>query len=215
VLKEFDVICIADEVVCGFGRTGNLFGSETVGMKPDTMTVAKQLSAAYLPIAAVLVPEWMYEVLVDQSGKRGVFGHGFTYGGHPVSAAVALRTLDLFEERDMLTHIRSVAPHFQSRLRSFCDHPLIGEARGVGLIGALELVANKATRAPFDPALGVGARCADLCIEEGLINRASGDSILFCPPQIITPTEVDELFDCFARALERTAGWLATRGHRS
>ncbi|HKU14606.1 MAG TPA: aminotransferase [Steroidobacteraceae bacterium] len=212
VLAHYDIVCIADEVVCGFGRTGNMFGSETVGMRPDTMTVAKQLSAAYMPIAAVLIPQWMYDVLVTESERRGVFGHGITYGGHPVSAAVALRNLELFEERKMLEHIRAVAPHFQRRLRAFADHPLVGEARGVGLIGAIELVADKSSRRAFEPGLGVGARCADYCIEHGLITRASGDSLLFCPPQIITAAEIDELFDRFAAALEQTAQWLQKSG---
>lgn len=212
VLARYDIVCIADEVVCGFGRTGNMFGSETVGMRPDTMTVAKQLSAAYMPIAAVLIPQWMYEVLVDESERRGVFGHGITYGGHPVSAAVAVRNLELFEERNMLEHIRRVAPHFQRRLRGFADHPLVGEARGVGLIGAIELVADKGSRRAFETTLGVGGRCAEYCIEQGLITRASGDSLLFCPPQIITTAQIDELFDRFGAALERTAQWLRSVG---
>ena len=189
-----------------------MFGCESVGMRPDTMTVAKQLSAAYMPIAAVLLPERMYEVLVQESERRAVFGHGFTYGGHPVSAAVALRNLELFEERRMLDHIRSVAPHFQSRLRGFADHPLVGETRGVGLIGAIELVAHKGSRRPFEAALGVGSRCAEYCIEQGLITRASADSILFCPPQIITAQEIDEMFDRFGEALDRTAHWLRSIG---
>ncbi|HKR36440.1 MAG TPA: aminotransferase [Steroidobacteraceae bacterium] len=212
LLAHYDIVCIDDEVVCGFGRTGHMFGCESVGMRPDTMTVAKQLSAAYMPIAAVLLPERMYEVLVQESERRAVFGHGFTYGGHPVSAAVALRNLELFEERRMLDHIRSVAPHFQSRLRGFADHPLVGETRGVGLIGAIELVAHKGSRRPFEAALGVGSRCAEYCIEQGLITRASADSILFCPPQIITALEIDEMFDRFGEALDRTAHWLRSIG---
>ena len=208
ILRKYDVICIDDEVVCGFGRTGNVFGSETVGMQPDTMTIAKQLSAAYMPIAAVLLPSFMYDAFVEQSRQRGVFGHGITYGGHPVAAAVALRSLQLFEERNMLAHIRRIAPHFQKCLRRFADHPLVGEVRGVGLIGALELVADKASKRAFEPSMGVGAYCAEACIRNGLINRANGDAVLFCPPQIITEAEIDELFYRFSRALDETTHWL-------
>lgn len=212
ILRRHDILCIADEVVCGFGRTGAMFGSESVGMKPDTMTVAKQLSSAYLPIAAVLIPEWMYEVLVDQSRDKGVFGHGITYGGHPVSAAVALRTLELFEERNMLAQVQRVSPHFQSRLRAFLDHPLVGDARGMGLIGAVELVADKAARRPFEPSAGIGAYCGERCIEHGLINRFSGNAALFCPPLIITESEIDEMFTRFGRALDDTLTWARQTG---
>ncbi len=212
VLEKYDIVCIADEVVCGFGRTGNMFGSETVGMKPDLMTVAKQLSSAYMPIAAVIIPGWMYETLVAESEKRKIFGHGITYGGHPVPAAVALRALQLFEERDMLSHIRAVAPRFQSRLRAFSEHPLVGDARGVGLIGGIELVADKSTKAPFDASLAVGGYCASACLDEGLITRANGDVLLFCPPQIITDDQIDDMFDRLARALDTTEYWLSRRG---
>ncbi len=208
ILRKYDILCIDDEVVCGFGRTGNLFGSETVGMQPDTMTIAKQLSAAYMPIAAVLVPEFMYEAFVEQSRQRGVFGHGYTYGGHPVPAAVALKSLQLFEQRDMLGHIRRVAPHFQQQIRRFADHPLVGDVRGVGLLGGLELVADKPSKRAFEPSLGVGAWCAEACIRHGLISRANGDILTFSPPQIITEAEIDEMFDRFGRALDETARWL-------
>jgi 4-aminobutyrate--pyruvate transaminase len=208
ILRKYDIVTIADEVVCGFGRTGNMFGSETVGMVPDTMTVAKQLSSAYLPVAAVLIPEWMYDVLVSESSRLGVFGHGITYGGHPVPAAVALRALELFDERNMLSHIRRVSSRFQARLRSFAAHPLVGDVRGVGLIGAVELVRDKRSRQAFDASQGVGAYCAEACIRHGLINRANGDNLLFCPPQIIEETEIDQMFDRFERALGETEKWL-------
>lgn len=211
VLKRHDIVCIADEVVCGFGRTGNMFGSETVGMVPDTMTVAKQLSSAYLPIAAVLLPEWMYEGMVAASASHGVFGHGITYGGHPVPAAVALRNLELMEERDILGHVRKIAPHFQARLRAFADHPLVGETRGIGLIGAVELVADKEARRAFDPLLRVGLRCAEACVKHGLINRASGDSLLFCPPLIIETDEIDEMFRRFGAALDDVTRWVRSQ----
>ncbi len=215
ILKKYDIICIADEVVCGFGRTGNMFGCETVGMKPDTMTIAKQLSSAYMPIAAVIIPDWMYEVLVDVSAERGVFGHGYTYGGHPVPAAVALRNLELFEERNMLSEVRKITPYFQNRLREFLDHPLVGDARGAGLIGAIELVADKANKTPFKPSAGVGAYCDKRCIEHGLIHRFSGNAALFCPPLIISADEIDEMFRRFELALDDTLIWARESGRFS
>ena len=158
VLRKYDVLLIADEVICGFGRTGSMFGSETYGLKPDLVSVAKALSSAYLPIGAVGVSEEIYRVLVTGSEKVGTFGTGFTYSGHPVPAAVALETLKIYEERKILDHVRRVEPRFQARLRGFADHPLVGETRGVGLIGAVELVQDKAARRNFDPALKVGGR---------------------------------------------------------
>ena len=151
VLRKYDVMLIADEVICGFGRTGNMWGTTTYGMKPDMITCAKALSSGYLPIGAVMVSEEIYGALVKQSEKIGVFSHGFTYSGHPVTSAVALETLKIYEERDMLSHVRQMAPRMQAGLRRFADHPLVGEVRGIGLIGAIELVADKATKAPFDP----------------------------------------------------------------
>jgi 4-aminobutyrate--pyruvate transaminase len=204
VLDKYDVWLIDDEVICGFGRTGNPFGCETYGFIPTTMTVAKALSSAYLPISAVLIPEWMYEPFVEQSRQIGTFGHGFTYSGHPVCAAVALKNLELIEERDIFAHAAARAPRFQERLAALGDHPLVGETRGVGLVGGLELVANKETRAPFDPTLGVGLTCVDRCEDEGLIVRPLGDTIAICPPLIINDAQIDELFDKLTRALDQT-----------
>jgi 4-aminobutyrate--pyruvate transaminase len=213
VLKKYDILSVSDEVICGFGRTGNWWGAQTFDYKPDFISCAKQLSSAYLPISAVLVPEHVYEVIRDNSGKIGTFGHGFTYGGHPVAAAVALRTLQIYEERNIVGHVNAVAPRFQARLKKLGDHPLVGEARGTGLIGATELVANKKTRANFAPTAGVGAACMGFAQEEGLIIRAmGGDVIGFCPPMIITESEIDELFDRFERALAKTLAWVSQQG---
>ncbi len=213
VLKKYDILSVSDEVICGFGRTGNWWGAQTFDYRPDFISCAKQLSSAYLPISAVLVPEHVYEAIRDNSGKIGTFGHGFTYGGHPVAAAVALRTLQIYEERNILGHVNTVAPRFQARLKKLADHPLVGEARGIGLIGATELVANKATRANFAPTAGVGAACMNFAQEEGLIIRAmAGDVIGFCPPMIITESEIDELFDRFERALGKTLAWVSQQG---
>jgi 4-aminobutyrate--pyruvate transaminase len=204
ILKDNDILFIADEVICGFGRTGNMFGCETYGIEPDTVSLAKQLSSAYLPIAAVLIPEYMYDVLVEQSKKIGLFAHGMTYGGHPVPAAVALRTLEIYEERDILGQVRKVSPRFQKRIDQLADHPLVGNTRSVGLLGAVEMMADKETKRPFDTSHGVGARCLVAAEDEGLVIRSLGDTIGICPPLIISESEIDELFDRLTRALDST-----------
>lgn len=214
VLKKHDVLFIDDEVICGFGRTGSMFGCESFNFTPDTMSLAKALSSAYLPIGAILIPEEMYEAMVAESEKLGMFGHGFTYAAHPVCAAVALRALELYEERDIVAHVRGVASRFGARLAQLGDHPLVGEARGIGLIGGLELVADKATRAPFDPVAGVGAKAVAFALDQGLIVRALGSTIAICPPLIIDKSEVDELFDRLDRALDETEAWVAKEGLR-
>ena len=216
VLKKHDILSVSDEVICGFGRTGNWWGAQSFGYKPDFISCAKQLSGAYLPISAVLVPEHVYEVISDNSGKIGTFGHGFTYGGHPVAAAVALRALQIYEERDILGHVNAVSPRFLARLKKLADHPLVGEARGIGLIGGVELVADKKTKRNFAPTAGVGAACMNFSQEEGLIHRAMGGDVLgFCPPMIITESEIDEMFDRFERALAKTEAWVNQQGLRA
>ena len=208
ILKRHEILFVVDEVITGFGRTGNLFACETYGLKPDLMNVAKALSASYLPISATLVSDKIHEAMLAESRKIGTFGHGFTYSGHPVSAAVALEALTIYEERDIVGHVRSVAPHFQARLRALADHPLIGEARGVGLIGALELVRDKASKAPFDAALGIPAAVQAAVIEEGVILRAIRDAVAVCPPLIITDAEIDILFDALQRGLDKVLAGL-------
>jgi 4-aminobutyrate---pyruvate transaminase len=209
VLKRHDILFVADEVITGFGRTGNMFGCETYGIRPDILTCAKALSASFLPISATLVSEPIFEAMVAESRKLGTFGHGFTYAGHPVSAAVAIETLKIYEERDIVGHVRSIAPHFQARLKAFADHPLVGEARGVGLVGALEFVRDKATKAPFDPAGTVGPAVQAAVLEEGVILRAIRDAIAICPPLIITEAQIDTLFDALGRGLDKVHARLA------
>jgi 4-aminobutyrate--pyruvate transaminase len=143
VLKKHDILLIADEVICGFGRTGAMFGCETFRIEPDMITMAKQLSAAYQPISALMIIEKIYRAIVSESATIGTFVHGFTYGGHPVPAAVALETLKIYEERDIVGHVRRVAPAFEEGLKRLGQHPMVGEARGRGLVGALELVEDK------------------------------------------------------------------------
>ena len=204
VLAKHRVLFIDDEVICGFGRTGAPFGAQTMGIEPTTISMAKALSSAYQPISAVALPEWMHDAFAAASEELGNFGHGFTYSGHPVCAAVALRNLELMEERDVLNHAARVGEAFQARLTALADQPLVGEARGKGLIGAVELVANKETRQPFDAALGIGAYCMERAQAHGLIVRSLGDSVAFCPPLIITDKQVDELFGKFEKALADT-----------
>ena len=212
VCRKYDVLVVADEVICGFGRTGKMFGCETYGIQPDIMTVAKQLSSSYLPISAVLISDAVYKATAENSNKIGVFGHGFTYSGHPVAAAVALETLKIYEERDILSHVAKVAPLLQEGLRRFEDHPLVGEVRGVGLVAAVELVADKATKAPFDSPGKVGAAFDKLVRDHGLILRNMVDAIAVCPPLIITEAEVDLLLERFGAALDDTLAWMRREG---
>jgi 4-aminobutyrate---pyruvate transaminase len=215
VLKKYDILFIDDEVICGFGRTGKTFGCETFNFVPDTMSVAKSLSSAYVPIGALLIPEEIYTAMLDESQKVGVFGHGFTYSGHPVGAAVALKNLELMEKRRIVDHVCDMAPLFQKRLNAFGEHGLVGESRGIGLIGACELVADKKTKRPFDPKQGVGAYCAARAQDHGLIVRSLGDTIAFCPPLIITADQIDEMFTRFGLALDETEAWVAKENLRS
>ena len=213
VLKKYDVLLVADEVICGFGRTGNYWGSQTYGMKPNIITMAKQLSAAVLPIAGLLIDQKVYEALRDNTGKNNGFGHGITYSGHPACAAVALETLKIYDEMKIVDRVRSLSPHFLKRLHSFADHPLVGETRGVGLVGAIELVKDKKTKALFDASLMVGPTLVKFGHEHGLIVRPVGDALAMCPPIIITEQEIDLLFDRLAKALEDTQAWLKKDGH--
>ncbi|MEM1307438.1 MAG: aminotransferase, partial [Pseudomonadota bacterium] len=174
VLKRYDIRFIVDEVICGFGRTGNWFGSETFGAQPDTVSMAKAITSAYMPLGAVTISEDDYDVMLEGSRRNGMFAHGFTYTGHPVACAVANKTLDIYERIDIVSHVRRVAPIFQSRLHALASHELVGNARGVGLIGGLELVADKHTNASFPPSRGVGVKVVEFAEEEGLICRAVG-----------------------------------------
>jgi 4-aminobutyrate---pyruvate transaminase len=212
VLRKYDVLLIVDEVICGFCRTGNMFGTETFGLQPAIMTLAKQLSSGYLPISAVMVNEEIYRVLVEQSRKIGTFGHGFTYSGHPVCAAVALETLKIYEEERILDHVRSIVPQFQRRLADLGRHPLVGNARGMGLIGAAELVADKATKASFPVSAAVAGYAGQRALSYGVITRALGDNVNLCPPLIIQPEQIDVMFDGIRAALDDTLAWVKSSG---
>jgi 4-aminobutyrate---pyruvate transaminase len=208
VCYKYDVYMISDEVICGFGRLGTMFGCEAFGFTPHSLSVAKALSSGYLPIAAVTVPDMMYEAMLIESQKIGTFGHGFTYSGHPVSAAVAVKTLEIYARDRIHEKVAAKVPQFQARLQALNQHAIVGEARGVGLIGGVELVADKGSRRSFEPLKGVGANCVRFAEAEGLIVRAViGDTLTICPPLVITAAEIDELFDRLTRALDRTLNW--------
>jgi 4-aminobutyrate---pyruvate transaminase len=208
VCRAYDVYMISDEVICGFGRLGTMFGCTALGFEPHSITVAKALTSAYVPMAALTVPEPMYQAMVEESRKIGTFGHGFTYSGHPVAAAVALKALDIYARERIAEQAARKAPHFQARLAALGKHPLVGEARGLGLVGAVELVADKKSKRSFEAKAGVGARTVHCAEQEGLIVRfLAGDTVSICPPLIIAPAEIDELFDRLGRALDRTLDW--------
>ena len=213
ILKKYDILFVVDEVICGFGRTGNMFGSQTFNLQPDIVTLAKALSAGYQPISANLVTNKLYEILIAQSDKLGIFGHGYTYSAHPVPAAVALETLKIYEERDIVAKVRRVGPRMLAGIRTYADHPLIGEARGIGLIGAVELVRDKTTKQSFHPKAGVAAYLVRRAQHHGAILRnMPGDNVAFCPPLIVSETEIDEMIGCFGRALDDTWAMVKENG---
>lgn len=212
VLAKYDILFISDEVITGFGRTGKMFGTETYGMNADTISLAKQITSAYFPLSAVMMNEKVYEVLVDQSRKIGTFGHGNTYAGHPVGCAIAVKTLEIYQREKIVDHVNRVSPAFIRRLDKLAEHPLVGEARGVGLIGGAELVKDKQTKASFETKKGVGAKAVAYALEEGLITRAMGDRLAFCPPLVISEAEINEMFDRCERALDKTLNWAKAEG---
>ncbi len=213
VLERYDILFVCDEVINGFGRTGNYWGAQTRNICPDIMTMAKGLTSAYLPMGAVLISDEIFQALVAQSEKLGIFGHGYTYTGHPVCASVALEAIRIYEDLRIVDRVRRVGARLRAGLMRHKDHPLVGEVRGVGLMAAVELVRNKSTGEPFDASSGVGAYFGQRSIQHGLIVRTIGDSICLAPPLIITEEQVDSLLEKFARALDDTADMLTRAGH--
>ena len=211
VLAKYDVLMVADEVITGFHRTGNTFASETYGIQPDIMITAKALSSAYMPISAVLLNQKVYGPIRELSIENSMLATGFTYSGHPVPAAVALETLKVYDDLDIGSHVRSVSVRAQERLQALADHPLVGEAHGIGLIGAVELVKDKATKENFGPE--VANFCGDACLRHGVILRpCAGKRIAFCPPLIIEQSEIDTLFDALEHALDDTLAHVRATG---
>ena len=204
LLKRYDVALIDDEVITGFGRTGNDFGATTYAIQPDMMTLAKAVTSAYLPLSAAVIRGELHEAMIEPASKVGIFGHGYTYSGHPVPAALALKTLEIYQRDRIFERAARTGEYLQQRLRTLADHPLVGEVRGVGLIAAVELVADKATRRAFEGGK-VGAHAQLRAQENGLIVRAvAGSSLAVCPPLIITEAQVDELVVKLARAIDET-----------
>jgi 4-aminobutyrate---pyruvate transaminase len=214
VCRKYDMLFVADEVICGFGRTGNVWGSQTMNIKPDILTCAKALSASFLPISAVMVNEKVYQALMSESDKIGTWGHGFTYSGHPVAAAVALEAQKIYDEIDLFGHAKRMSPVFQKHIQSFADHPLVGEAMGIGMVGALEIVADKKTKAPFDlVAVGAGNRVYNHAVERGLFIRNMGDRVAICPPLIINEAELADLFGRLRQSFDAALADLKSEGH--
>jgi 4-aminobutyrate--pyruvate transaminase len=211
VLEKYDILLIADEVICGFGRTGEWFGSQTLGMKPTSMSMAKQLTAGFAPLSAVAINQDMADVIETHSGKLGTFGHGFTYGGHPMGCAVGVKALEIYQRRNIVGHVQNLAPQFETHLARLAEHPLVGEYRCLGLMGALEMSPDK-TAGGFATIGKVGARMAAELVERGVIVRAVVDSIVMCPPMIITADELDEMFAPMEDALDATMAWAKAEG---
>jgi len=213
VLDKYGIYLVDDEVICGFGRTGNAFGCQTYNYQPDSMSLAKALSSAYLPISAVLLSPELVDIIEEEATRIGGLWHAFTYSAHPVAAAVAVKTLEIYQRRDTFGHVRKVAPVFQARLKALAEHPLVGEANGVGLIGGIEMVADKKTKRNFEVAKGVGTKCGQFCQDEGVIVRPLiSDRIALCPPLVITEAEINELFDRLTRGLDKTLDWAKREG---
>ncbi len=212
VCRRYDILMISDEVICGFGRTGEWFGAQTFDYPCTSISMAKQLTGAYLPLSAVAINADMAEVIEANSGRIGTFGHGFTYGGHPVACAVGLKTLEIYERMDAPARVRALAPRFRGHLDRLAAHPLVGEARGVGLIGALELAPDRSPKGFATPGK-VAAKAAAELLERGVITRAIVDSLAFCPPMIITEAEIDEMFAPVEAALDATLDWARAEGH--
>jgi putrescine aminotransferase len=203
VLEKYDILLVMDEVICGFGRTGKWFGNVYYGMKPDLMTFAKAVTNGYQPLGGVMVGERVAEVLTTRGGE---FGHGFTYSGHPAACAAGLATLKILREENVIAHVETVTgPHLAKRWAELADHPLVGEARTLGLFGALELVKNKATRERFAPGGHAGAVCRQASLNNGLVMRATGDAMIIAPPLICTTAEIDTLVERAKAALDETA----------
>lgn len=207
VCRKYDVLVVADEVICGFGRTGNLFGSQTFGIKPDVMVLSKQLSSSYQPISAILINDALYQGIADQSHSLGTLGHGFTASGHPVAAAVALENVKIIEEQNLVEHAAAMGAILHEGLNQFADHPRVGEIRGRGLIAAVELVADRELKTPFEVTGKLGRFLAGRAQAHGMITRNMGDAIAFCPPLISSEAEIRLIVERFARSLDETEHW--------
>lgn len=204
VLDRYGILLIADEVICGFGRTGSWWGSQSYGVQPDMITSAKALSSSYLPISALMINQKIYETIAQKSDSIGVFGHGYTYGGHPVCAAVALETIRIYQEDALIERAAGLDAVMRRHLEPLKDHPLVGDVRGRGLMWGVEVVANKKTKKAFEPAQKVGARVSNACFQKGLNTRAVGGHVLaFTPALIVTEEEIGTAAGLLTEALDQ------------
>jgi putrescine aminotransferase len=210
ICDKYGILLVSDEVICGFGRTGSWWGCETMGFRPDLMTFAKGVTSGYIPLGGVMVGERIARVMIDQGGE---FEHGYTYSGHPVACAVALANIRLIQREGLVERVRTdTGPYLAEQFRSLADHPLIGEAQSVGLMGALQIVKDRATGACFDSSLEVGMICRGHCFGNGLIMRAVGDRMIIAPPLVITRSQIDEMIGLIRLCLDATLRELQQRG---
>lgn len=212
VLKRHDILFVVDEVISGFGRLGDMFGSTTFGLEPDMVIVAKALTSGYLPMSALLMNQRVFSTVADNSVRHGVLGHGYTYTAHPAPAAVALETLKIYEEFDIVSRVRALAPRFKAGLAEMMASPIVGEARAIGLIGGLEFVADKTAKTKFAPEIGAAKLVETKCLDHGLILRALGDVLAVSPPLIITQDELDSLLERLKRGIADAEAELRQRG---
>ncbi|WP_062762892.1 aspartate aminotransferase family protein [Falsirhodobacter sp. alg1] len=201
VCRKYDILIVADEVINGFGRTGHMFACETYGIKPDMLVVSKQITSSYLPLAAIVFTDALYQGMADGSEALGTFGHGYTTSGHPVATAVGLENLTIIEERDLVSNAAWMGERMRAGLARHADHPLVGEVRGEGFIAAVEFVSDKTTKAGFSTPGKVAQAVSAAAQRHGLILRAIGECICFCPPLIMTEEQVDELLHRFDMAM--------------
>jgi putrescine aminotransferase len=211
ICRKHGILLVSDEVICGFGRTGRWFGSETLGFQPDLMTFAKGVTSGYIPLGGVLVGSRVAEALIERGGE---FNHGYTYSGHPVACAVALANIALIREQRLVEHVHDdVGPYLAARYRELAEHPLVGDAETCGLMGALLLVKDKATGEAFPDEVEIGMVCRAHCFRQGLIMRAVGDRMIIAPPLVITRAQIDEMLGLIRSCLDltladaRAAGW--------
>lgn len=210
ICDEYDILLVADEVITAFGRLGEWFGSTRFGIKPDLISFAKGVSSGYLPLGGSLVGDRVAEVVIANGGE---FAHGYTYSGHPAACAVGLANLRILQEERIVERVHDhTAPYFNQRWAGLADHPLVGEARSLGLVGAIEIVRNKETRERFDKDLAAGTRCRDFCVDSGLVMRAVGDTMIVSPPLVIDHSQVDELVEKAWKSLDLTSASLAAEG---
>ncbi|EIE50896.1 aminotransferase [Salipiger aestuarii] len=212
ICAKYDILLVADEVINGFGRTGAPFGCQKYGFTPDILVTSKQLTSSYMPLAAIVVNDKVYNAIADNTAKLGTFGHGFTGSGHPVACAVGLENLAIIEENDLMGNAARLEPMFQDGLRKFADHPLVGEVRGVGLIAGVEMTKDRATKTAFEPAGAMATKVVALCAEEGLIVRNVYETVAFCPPLIVTEDDVAEILARFGRAMDKALDWAKAEG---